>query len=208
MFEQYRITLASQSPRRRELLAGLDVRFEVEPSKDEGEFYNEDIPHSQVPEYLARHKSETFHRELYEDEILITADTLVFCPEGASASVDECTILGKPADREEAYRMLRSLSGKSHYVLTGVVLRSLNCLRSFTSTTEVTFREMSDEEIYYYIDNYAPYDKAGAYGVQEWIGYAAISSIKGSYYNVMGLPVEQLFVELTQLAGYDCQSIG
>jgi len=187
MLEKFKITLASQSPRRHELLAGLDIKFSIEANKDEEEIYSEDIPSNQVPEFLARHKSESFHRKLEQNEILITADTLVFCKN---------EILGKPKDRKDAENILAKLSGKKHRVLTGVALRSNYTFRSFTSTTEVTFKKLSNDEIKYYLDNYKPYDKAGSYGVQEWIGYIGITSIKGSYFNVMGLPVQKLYTEL------------
>ena len=191
MWNNHKITLASASPRRRELLSGLDVPFTVEPAKDEKETYTDDIPWQEVPEFLARHKSESFHRDLEPDEILITADTLVFQPEG-----DDMRILGKPADREEAVAMLRELCGRTHYVLTGVCLRSLDKTVSFTDTTEVDVEELTESEIEYYVDNYRPYDKAGAYGVQEWFGLTSIGTIRGSFYNVMGLPVHKLFAAL------------
>ncbi len=192
MFDKYRFVLASQSPRRKELLAGLGIKFTVEPIKDEKEVYGDELPREAVPEFLARHKSESFHRELEDDEVLITADTLVYLG-------DE--LLGKPKDRGEACAMLRRLSGHTHTVLTGVVLRTRDACASFTDTTEVIFRELSDAEIEYYVDNYRPYDKAGAYGVQEWIGYAGITGIRGSYFNVMGLPVQRLYDELLAFLG-------
>lgn len=186
-FKGYAFTLASASPRRRELLAGLDIEFTVEPGKDEKEAYSDDLPCSEVPEFLARHKSETFHRKLADNEILITADTLVCLG-------DE--IMGKPKGREDAVRMISELSGNTHQVYTGVALRSNRGIRSFTDVTDVTFKEMTPEEIAYYVDNYRPYDKAGAYGVQEWIGYTCITGLCGSYFNVMGLPVQKLYEEL------------
>lgn len=190
MFENYKITLASASPRRKGLLAGLDVQFTVEPNKDEKEAYSADLPHDRIPEFLARHKSETFHRPLEKNELLITADTLVFLGD---------KVLGKPADRAGAERMLLEMSGKTHKVLTGVCLRTLSTTHSFTDTTEVTFKELTEDEIKYYLDNYKPYDKAGAYGAQEWIGYVAITCIRGSYFNVMGLPVHKLYEELLKV---------
>ena len=195
MLNSHRITLASASPRRRDLLAGLDLDFTVEPAKDEKEAYTADTPWQEVPEFLARHKSESFHRELEPGEILVTADTLVFLPDG-----DGMKIQGKPADREEALTMLRELCGHTHYVLTGVCMRSLERTVSFTDTTEVDVDELSDEELEYYVDTYRPYDKAGAYGVQEWFGYASIGTIRGSFYNVMGLPVHKLFAALKTFA--------
>ena len=187
MFDKYIFTLASASPRRRELLRGLDIEFTVEPGKDEKEAFSADLPHHAIPEFLARHKSESFHRELAPDEVLITADTLVFLDE---------KILGKPRDRAEAVAMLQALSGRTHTVTTGVALRTREKLRTFSDTTEVDFKVLTDEEIDYYIDIYRPYDKAGAYGVQEWIGFAGITAIRGSYFNVMGLPVQRLYTEL------------
>ena len=187
MFEQYTFTLASASPRRRELLRGLDIDFTVEPGKDEREAFNPGLPHDKIPEFLARHKSETFHRPLRDGEVLITADTLVF--------IDE-QILGKPHSREEAAAMLKSLSGRTHFVTTGVALRTSDRIHTFSDTTEVDFKQLSDAEIEYYIDKYRPFDKAGAYGVQEWIGYTGITAIRGSYFNVMGLPVQRLYTEL------------
>lgn len=187
--EKFKITLGSQSPRRRELLSGLDIDFTIEPNKDESESFTEDMVQEEVPEFLARHKSDTFHRELLDNEILITADTLVFC---------NGEIIGKPSDRNDAYNIIKRLSGNTHRVITGVALRSKGCYRSFSVITDVTFNELSDEEIYYYIDKYQPYDKAGAYGVQEWIGYVGINSINGSFYNVMGLPVQRLYTELVK----------
>ena len=187
--EKFKITLGSQSPRRRELLSGLDIDFTIEPNKDESESFTDDMVQEEVPEFLARHKSDTFHRELLDNEILITADTLVFC---------NGEIIGKPSDRNDAYNIIKKLSGNTHRVITGVALRSKGCYRSFSAITDVTFNELSDEEIYYYIDKYQPYDKAGAYGVQEWIGYVGVNSINGSFYNVMGLPVQRLYTELAK----------
>ena len=209
MFDELKITLASASPRRRDLLAGLDVVFTVEPGKDEKEAYTADTPWLQVPELLARHKSETFHRALEPGEVLITADTLVFLPagpaksEGCGADRDlqqQMLILGKPADRDGALKMLRELCGHTHYVLTGVCLRSLEKTVSFTDTTEVDVDVLSEDEITYYVDTYRPYDKAGAYGVQEWFGYASIGTIRCSFYNVMGLPVHKLYAALKNFA--------
>ena len=192
MFEDYTFTLASASPRRRELLKGLDIEFTVEPGKDEKEAYSADQPHHAIPAFLARHKSETFHRELAPREVLITADTLVFLDE---------QILGKPRDAEEAAAMLRNLSGRTHTVTTGVALRTREKLHSFSDTTEVDFKPLTEAEIAYYIEKYRPFDKAGAYGVQEWIGYVGITAIRGSYFNVMGLPVQRLY---TELCGFLC----
>ena len=187
MFEHYIFTLASASPRRRELLKGLDIDFAVEPGKDEKEAYSEGMPHTEIPEFLARHKSESFHRELVPHEVLITADTLVFLDE---------KILGKPHSSEEAHQMLRALSGRTHTVTTGMALRTRERIHTFSDTTEVDFRPLADSEIDYYIKTDRPFDKAGAYGIQEWIGYTGITAIRGSYFNVMGLPVQRLYTEL------------
>ena len=187
MFEDYIFTLASASPRRRELLKGLDIDFTVEPGKDEREVFSEGLPHTEIPAFLARHKSETFHRDLVPGEVLITADTLV--------CLDE-QILGKPHDAEEAAAMLRALSGRTHTVITGMALRTREKMHSFIDVTEVDFRPLTDDEIAYYIEHYRPFDKAGAYGIQEWIGYVGITAIRGSYFNVMGLPVQRLYMEL------------
>ena len=192
MFENYTFTLASASPRRRELLKGLDIEFTVEPGKDEREAFSPELPHTEIPAFLARHKSETFHRGLAPREVLITADTLVFLDEA---------ILGKPRDAAEAAAMLRELSGRTHLVITGMALRTLEKIHTFSDITEVDFKPLSDSEIDYYVKEYRPFDKAGAYGIQEWIGYVGITAIRGSYFNVMGLPVQRLY---TELCGFLC----
>jgi septum formation protein len=185
--KDYRIILASASPRRRELLKGIGIEYVCEPNGCEDESYGEEVPTLQVSSYIADKKSLLFGRELQNNEILITADTIVICGD---------KILGKPADYKEAVDMLTFLSGKTHTVSTGVCIRSNIKKRIFNIVTEVKFRTLSPEEIYYYIDNYKPYDKAGAYGAQEWIGYVAIERIEGSYFNVMGFPVHSLYLEL------------
>jgi septum formation protein len=185
--KNHRILLASKSPRRRELLKGCGLEFEIAEGRDAEESFSADMPLGEVAEYLSKVKSDAYVDTLTEGDILITADTVVI----ASGE-----ILGKPRDREDAVRMLRLLSGSSHEVVTGVTLRTLDKERSFSCRSVVRFREMTDVEIEYYIDTYRPYDKAGAYGIQEWIGYVAISGIEGSFYNVMGLPVQMLWVEL------------
>lgn len=174
-----RIILASNSPRRHGLLRGLDIDFEVDTRNDFDERFNPDTPHAQVPVLMSEGKSQGFHRPLATDEIIVTADTMVLLS-------DE--ILGKPHSRDEAVSMLRDLSGREHRVITAVTLRDIRRMETFTDTTRVWFRELSDADITYYIDTYRPYDKAGAYGVQEWIGYVAIDRIEGSFYNVMGFP--------------------
>lgn len=184
-----KIILASASPRRKELLAGLCVEFEVDTRNNFEETYSDDIPHENIPEVLSEGKSYGFHRELTSDEILITSDTLVLC---------EDHVMGKPADRDEAYRMLRLLSGKSHKVITAITLRDNSRISTLSDTALVHFKELSDEEIYYYIDNFKPFDKAGAYGIQEWIGYIGIDKIEGSYFTIMGFPVHLVYQELTK----------
>ncbi len=187
-----KIILSSNSPRRKELLAGLGVDFEVRVLKDVDERYPDDIPLHEVPLYIAAEKASAY--TVAKDELVLTADTVVI--------VDD-EILGKPKNRAEAYKMLRKLSGKTHQVVTGVCLTAINDRRSFTVTTDVEFKVLSDDEIYYYIDKYRPFDKAGAYGIQEWIGYVGVRSLKGSYYNVMGLPVQRIYEEFTSHFGLD-----
>lgn len=184
------IILASGSPRRKELLGGLDLPFEIDTLNSFDEHWSPDTPHKQVPRLMSEGKSHGFHRPLEEDEILITADTMVFLDD---------LLLGKPHSREQAIEMLQDLSGKTHEVITSVTLRDgLGREETFEDSTLVTFRELSLEEIEYYIDHYRPYDKAGAYGVQEWIGYTAITCLQGSFYNVMGFPVHKVYQELNK----------
>jgi len=183
----YTILLASNSPRRQELLAGLDIDFSVFVKKGIDESYPQDMEASKVAEFLAKQKAKAYQKDLIEGVLIITADTLV---------IQDQHILGKPANKAEAIAMIKSLSGQSHQVITGVSLSTKEKQHSFSSRTEVTFASMSDEEIAYYVEKYQPYDKAGAYGIQEWIGYIAVEKIEGSYFNVMGLPVQQLYQEL------------
>lgn len=193
-----RIILASGSPRRRELLAGLNIEFEVDTRNDFEEAYSPDTPHRQVPALMSEGKSMGFHRALEEDEIIITSDTMVLCiPEG-EGSVDQSPILGKPHSREEAVAMLRMLSGRDHEVITSVTVRDCSRMRTECDTTLVSFRELTDAEIDYYVDNFRPFDKAGAYGIQEWIGYVGITGIKGSYFNVMGFPTHLVYSMLQE----------
>ncbi|MBR7157636.1 MAG: septum formation protein Maf [Bacteroidales bacterium] len=182
-----KIILASASPRRKELMEGLGLDFIIDTRNTFEEVIPQGFDVNLAPEYLAKGKSHGFHRGLEDDEIIITADTMVLC---------NGTILGKPADKENARQMLRMLQNNSHTVITGVCIRDCNHEFSFSVTTEVHFNALTDEEIDYYLNNYKPYDKAGAYGVQEWIGYVAIDRIEGSYFNVMGLPVQRLYNEL------------
>lgn len=183
--EQYKIILGSASPRRRELLASLDVEFSVEPVKGVDETAPTDMPAMEIPEFLSRKKASAY--PLSDNQMLITADTLV---------ISDNKPLGKPVDAEDARHILRSISGKTHQVVTGVCISTTDKTVSFSAVTDVTFSALTDDEIDYYIKNYKPFDKAGAYGIQEWIGAIAVSNINGSYYNVMGLPLHRLYVEL------------
>ena len=185
MKNKYHIILASKSPRRQELLKGLDVDFEVKVIDGIDESYPDTLESEQVPVYISQKKAAAY--DITEGNMLITADTVVVCGN---------EILGKPKNAEQAAEMLRKLSGCTHTVTTGVTMKTCNRQVSFPVTTKVTFRELTDEEINYYITNYRPFDKAGAYGVQEWIGYIAVTRLEGSYFNVMGLPVQRIYDEL------------
>ncbi len=182
--KKYHIILASKSPRRQELLRGMGVDFDI-LTKETPEDYPSDLPLDEVPKYLSLQKSLAFSdNELPADYLLITSDTVVIC---------EGEILGKPKDKEDATRMLQLLSGKTHYVVTGVTVRSAAKTESFAVRSNVSFADLEQEEIDYYIEHCQPYDKAGAYGIQEWIGYVGISGLEGSFYNVMGLPTRKLY---------------
>jgi len=184
--DKYKIILASKSPRRQQLLADLGIDYEVETREVE-EVYPESLSSYQVPEYLSKLKAKPFLSEIDNDTIVITSDTIV-CIDGE--------ILGKPGDYNHAVEMFKKISGKKHQVVTGVCITSKAKQVCFTSSTDVFFKELSREEIDFYIDRFKPYDKAGAYGIQEWIGYIGIKRIEGSYFNVMGLPVQRLYEEL------------
>lgn len=186
---RYKIVLGSNSPRRRELLAGLDIDFEVRTVSGIDESYPDTLDAKDIPVFLARKKAEVYRSTMPDDELLITADTIVWTFK---------EILGKPENREEAIVMLRKLSGCEHEVITGVCLTSKEKSVSFAAVSSVRFARLEEEEIAYYVDNYRPFDKAGSYGIQEWIGYVAVESINGSFYNVMGLPVRLLYQELKQ----------
>jgi len=188
-FSKYKITLASGSPRRKQMLEELGLSFIVK-TKETDETYPADLNTLEVAEYIAIKKAEAFKDTINNDELIITADTVV---------LTDNTILGKPKDRQEAYNMLKSLSGKAHKVISGVCLKTSENKHSFSSTTEVYFKDLTDDEIYYYIDNYKPFDKAGAYGIQEWIGFIGVERIDGSYFNVVGLPIQRLYTELKKL---------
>lgn len=186
--KKLKIILASASPRRKELLAGLDLNFEVKVTKGISESYPETLRAEEVPQYISREKAAAY--QVADNELLLTADTVVI--------VDN-TILGKPHDADDARRMLRLISGRTHQVVTGVTLTTAKAQKTFGVTTDVTFRRLTDDEIDYYITHYRPFDKAGAYGIQEWIGYVGVTSIHGSYYNVMGLPVQRIYQEIMEI---------
>ena len=185
--ENYNLILASASPRRRQLLADCGISFTLADKFECDESFPTTMPCCEVAQYISVLKSNAYPNPLSEKDILLTADTVV---------VAENSILGKPADRAEAIEMLTLLSGRKHTVITGVTIRTLSRICSFSVESSVYFRKLTAEEIDYYIDTYKPFDKAGAYGIQEWIGYVAIEGIEGSFFNVMGLPVQRLYVEL------------
>lgn len=187
-----KIILASNSPRRKELLGGLDIEFTVDTGNTFEEIYDPATPHERIPEVLSEGKSYGFHRALEANEILITSDTLVLCGE---------RVMGKPYSREEAIDMLRCLSGREHKVITAITIRDCDRCSTTSDTAVVYFKELTDNEIEYYIDQYKPFDKAGAYGIQEWIGYAGIGRIEGSYFTIMGLPVHLVYKELLNFIG-------
>lgn len=183
------LVLASKSPRRQQLLRELGLDFEVRSNGDDDEIFPDGLSMTEIPVYLAQHKAKTLLSKLKENEILITSDTIVWC---------NGHVIGKPEDSNDAFRILSMLSGSKHTVVTGVCLSSIKASKCFFATTDVFFRKLSDDEIWYYIHNYKPFDKAGAYGIQEWIGFIGVERIEGSYFNVMGLPVQKLYVELQQ----------
>ena len=197
-----RLILASNSPRRRELLGGLDIPYEVHVIKGIDESYPDTLPAKDVAQYIAGKKAEPYkewftNKEAVPEGITMTDDTIVVTAD--TVVVVDDMILGKPKDREDAHRMLRLVSGRTHQVYTGVCLLSKDKEKQLSVCTNVTFRELTDEEIYYYIDKYKPFDKAGAYGIQEWIGYIGVTRLEGSYFNVMGLPVQRINDELKTL---------
>lgn len=204
---KYKIILASNSPRRRELLAGLDVNFEVKVLNGIDESYPDDLDAYQVAEFIAQKKAEAYRSLLNEEEssaeecLILTADTVVIAPAADEQNDQEGKgiILGKPKTADDAVRMLRMLSGKTHHVVTGVCLTTKDGQRHFSVTTEVSFKELTDWEINYYISHYKPFDKAGAYGIQEWIGYIGCTGLNGSYFNVMGLPVQRIYEEMLKM---------
>lgn len=200
--KDYKIILASNSPRRKELLAGLDMPFEVKVLKGIDESYPSTLSPYETAQYIAAKKADAYWGLLADGILILTADTVVIAPTEDEQNDKEGRgiILGKPKDAEDAKRMLRMLSGKTHHVVTGVCLTTVKEQHQFSVTTEVTFKSLSEEEIEYYVSKYEPFDKAGAYGIQEWIGYIGCTGLKGSYYNVMGLPVQRIYEELNQMS--------
>ena len=183
----YKVLLASNSPRREELLRGIDIDFEVKVLPEIDESYPDNLPVAEIAEYLAIKKANAYTPSLSEDELVITADTVVLL---------DGKMYGKPNNKEEAKEMLATLSEKTHRVVSGVCLTTTKKQTSFSVTSDVEFAALTNEEIEYYVDRYSPFDKAGAYGVQEWIGYIGVKHITGSYYNIMGLPIQRLYTEL------------
>ncbi|MCM1313577.1 MAG: Maf-like protein [Bacteroides sp.] len=185
--QKYKIILASNSPRRKELLAGLGLHFEVRVISGIDESYPEHLVGEEIPMFISSRKADAYQATMADDELLITADTIVYA---------KGEVLGKPVDADDARRMLDLLSGGHHEVITGVCIMTKQWRRLFATTSHVHFARLTDEEIDYYIKNYRPFDKAGAYGIQEWIGFVGVTGIEGSYFNVMGLPVQRLYTEL------------
>ena len=182
--------MASNSPRRKEHLSGLGIQYEVKPLPDIDESYPEGLDGMEIPAFIARSKADAYREVMQTDELIITADTIVWL---------DGNVMGKPKDAEEAREMLRSLSGQPHQVITGVCLTTAVYQKAFATMTDVTFATLSEEEIAYYVERYSPMDKAGSYGIQEWIGFIGVESISGSYFNVMGLPIQRLYTELKKL---------
>lgn len=188
--QQYEILLASNSPRRRELLSGLDIPYRVVTLPEIDESYPDSLTGIEIPSYIARHKAEAYRGMMHDNTLLITADTIVWL---------DNKVYGKPVDAEDAKQMLRELSGRTHTVITGVAITTNKQQKVFATESFVTFAPLSDEEIDFYVERYKPLDKAGAYGIQEWIGYIGVSALEGSYFNVMGLPIQRLYTELKSI---------
>ena len=188
--KKYKVILASASPRRKELLAGLDVEFEVRALLDVDESFPPELQGGDIPLHISKKKADAYRPVMAADELVITADTIVWL---------DGVALGKPVDEADARRMLRNMSGKTHSVFTGVAITTKDSQRCFVAQSDVTFAQLTDDEIDYYIAKYRPMDKAGSYGAQEWIGYIGMSNIVGSYFNVMGLPVQRLYSELKEI---------
>lgn len=185
--DRYQIILASNSPRRKELFGGLDIPFKVRVLDGIDESYPQDLPTKDIAGYISQKKAAAYRQSIAADELIITADTIVILGE---------KVMGKPKDAGEAKTMLHELSGKTHQVITGVCLTTREKQVCFSVETDVTFKTLSDSEITYYIDHYRPFDKAGAYGIQEWIGHVGVTGMNGSYFNVMGLPVQRIYEAL------------
>lgn len=185
--KKYHVILASNSPRRRELLAGLGIDFEVHTLQGIDESWPDTLQGEDIPKHISRKKAEAYLPTLADDELLITADTIVYL---------DRQVLGKPKDAVDAKAMLRMLAGRTHEVITGVTIATQAKQTTFAVTSLVTFADLTDEEIDHYVEHYKPFDKAGAYGIQEWIGYIGVTRLEGSYFNVMGLPVQRLYTEL------------
>ena len=197
MKNNLKIILASNSPRRQELLKGLDIDFEIRIIPDIDESYPPDMLPDEIPGYLSQKKANAYRASMQADELIITADTIV---------VLEGDILEKPSDKDDAIRMLKRLSGRKHQVITAVTLTAEDWQKTFSVDSFVDFAPLTDEEINYYVTHYQPYDKAGAYGIQEWIGYVGVRAIEGSFYNVMGLPIQRLYQELKALNPRHCEA--
>ncbi|MBP3775978.1 MAG: septum formation protein Maf [Prevotella sp.] len=193
--DRYHIILASNSPRRKELLGGLDIPFEVRVLDGIDESYPEDLPTKEIAGYISKKKAAAYQQTIASDELIITADTIVILGQ---------KVMGKPKDAEEAKRMLHELSGQTHQVITGVCLTTKEKQVSFSVETDVTFKKLTDEEVNYYVDHYRPFDKAGAYGIQEWIGHVGVTGMNGSYFNVMGLPVQRIYEALKAFKSVKC----
>ncbi len=185
----YHILLASNSPRRRELLSGLGIEYNTVTLPEIDESFPANLEGNEIPIHIARNKAEAYRQMISDNTILITADTIVWL---------DGKVYGKPLDANDAHKMLRELSGRTHTVITGVAITSMHKQRCFSVSSSVTFDHLTDEEIKYYITHYNPIDKAGAYGIQEWIGYIGVTALEGSYFNVMGLPIQRLYQELKQ----------
>ena len=187
---KYKVILASNSPRRKELLSGLGIDYEVKTLPDIDESFPEGLSEVETAAYIARAKADAYRATMQADELIITADTIVWL---------DGEVMGKPVDEGDACRMLRALSGQTHQVITGVCLTTQDSQKAFATVTDVTFCSLSEEEISFYVEHYRPMDKAGSYGIQEWIGFVGVESISGSYFNVMGLPIQRLYTELKKL---------
>jgi len=184
---QYHVILASNSPRRKELLSGLDIDYEIKTLPDIDESYPDSLEGGDIAIYISKEKADAYAAYMKDNTLLITADTIVLLGD---------KVYGKPKDEEDAKQMLRDLSGKTHLVITGVCITTKEKQKAFGISSEVRFATLEEDEIQYYVSKYKPLDKAGAYGVQEWIGYIAVEYISGSYYNIMGLPIQRLYQEL------------